>query len=151
MKRFLALILVLSMMLALCGCGSSQTKSTPDLDPTPRPEPTPEISESKAISLAKDYISRIPGNIARAANCSSIKSLSFGDVTCSECYTQTESKGDFEITRFYYDVHVKGTFYSVDAYGSTGSKYQFDWDICVNAAGYVDVGWSDLTPRVKKI
>ena len=128
MKKIVALVLALSMMFALCACGgSSDSTGNPQMQNKESSvsdnNEGKNITPSEAKTIAQDEVKNCSYILADKASCSKITLLSFGDcsVTLNE-KTEKYENGFYEIT-------VRGHFYSVDSYGNTDSKYNFTWEL----------------------
>lgn len=131
MKKIVGVILVLVLVLGMIGCGEALKEPEPTATPAPTAAPKPtatpkpqKMSESKAISIAKEDVESSRNYLAIIANCSKIDMFSIGDAT-AEYNEKTNG----------YNVTVKGHFWAVDEYGNTGGRYNFTWKVPVYADG----------------
>ena len=142
MKKTIIILLVLIMVLSLAACGGgSTTTNTPTPTEAPAtPEPTPEtkptLNDSRALALAKDYVSANDYYLKQAAKgynskVYSISSISVASTTAAEKKISNSFDNGYEII-------AKGTFTAKDDFGNTIEKYNFTWKLGVDY-------WEDTT------
>lgn len=139
-KRTLALVLAVIMLFALTACGND----TDDVqtEPEESSEVKSEISESKAESIARDYVNG-DGAYALLDEASSrngkIDKITYPDIGSVDVSKASSIASD----ELHYYVSVKGTFAGYDDYGEFVDRYKFNYTVSVSLYG--EIMYSDIS------
>ncbi len=135
-KRTFALVLAVIMLFALTACGSDTSDDDAQTEPEESSELKSEISESKAESIARDYVNGdgVYDLLDKATRRNSkIDKITYPDIGSVDVSKVSDVVSD-ELS---YCVRVKGTFAGYDDYGEFVDRYKFDYAVYISLYGEV--------------
>lgn len=134
-KRTFALVLAVIMLLTLTACGNDTGDDDAQTEPEESSELKSEISESKAESIARDYVNGdgVYDLLDKATRRNSkIDKITYPDIGSVD--VSKVSSMDDELS---YWVDVKGTFAGYDDYGEFVDRYKFSYTIHISLYGEI--------------